>query len=149
MGGLAIFLAVIAVAGSQPSLVSAAPVDRADGAHAAILRERLLEVEATLGAQREARDRQADAFDAAVARIEFVNGFLVVVLALAGIGGSLLAIRWVRSLAREQVAEQIPSAVGELGREIFEKDSTALCAKYDDLFADLYRQYHELVEAEQ
>ncbi len=78
-----------------------------------------------------------------------VNSMLIAVIALAGIGGSLLAIRWVRSLARDQVAEQISNAVGDTGREIFKAESDALAAEYDQKFADIYRQYHELVEAEQ
>lgn len=148
MGGVTVFVAVLAVVGAQPAFALAAP-SAPETQTGRRLGARLVRLEADLDAQAEARDRQADAFDAAVSRIEMVNSMLIAVIALAGIGGSLLAIRWVRSLARDQVAEQISNAVGDTGREIFKAESDALAAEYDQKFADIYRQYHELVEAEQ
>jgi hypothetical protein len=101
----------------------------------------LIRLQAELDAQREARDRQADSFDAAVSRIEMVNEALVVILAIAGIAGGLLAIRWVRSLARDQVAEQIGSAIRETGEEIFEADARDLREEYEEKFAQQYKYY--------
>lgn len=106
----------------------------------------MVRIQTELNDEAEARDRQANAFDAAVSRIEMVNGALVAIIALAGVGGSLLAVRWVRSLARDQVAAQINSAVQDVGKEIFEADSEKLCDEYEKKFADLYRQYNRLVE---
>lgn len=148
MGGLAVFLAVFALAGSQSTLALAASVGREGAAVGGSMHERLLRVEAELAAQSEARDRQADAFDAATSRIEMIDGLLVAVIALAGIGGSLLAIRWVRSLAKDQVAEQVATAVDDVGHKIFEAKASAFQAEVDAKFADLYREYHKLVEAE-
>ena len=54
---------------------------------------RLIRIQAELNAQHEARDRQADAFDAAVSRIEAINEAMVILIALAGLGASLVAIR--------------------------------------------------------
>jgi hypothetical protein len=136
------------MAGSLPSLASsAAPIARDGVANSSSFRERLLKVEAELTAQTEARNRQADAFDAATTRIEMVNSLLVAVIALAGIGGSLLAIRWVRSLAQDQVADQVAKAVDDIGHKTFEAKADVLSVEYDRKFADLYREYHKLVKA--
>lgn len=110
------------------------------------LDRRLIRLEAETAAQAEARARQADAFNAAATRMEFVNGALVAVIALAGIGGSLLAIRWVRSLAHDQVEAQIDSAIRETGESIFERDAKDLRNEYEEKFTRLYREFQETFE---
>ena len=107
---------------------------------------RLLKVEAALEAQHEARDRQADAFDAAVARMEFLNAVLVAVIAIAGIGGSLLAIQWVRQVAHNQVAAQIDSVIRDTGKEIFEAHSSALRDEFEEKFSRQYLEYERLLQ---
>jgi hypothetical protein len=107
---------------------------------------RLTRLEAELDAQAEARDRQADAFDAAISRIEVVDGALVAIIALAAVLGALLAIRWVRELAHRQIAAQIETTVEERGGMMFEEEAAELREEYDEKFATLYRRYHRLVD---
>jgi hypothetical protein len=107
---------------------------------------RLTRLEAELDAQAEARDRQADAFDAAISRIEVVDGALVGIIALAAVLGALLAIRWVRELAHRQIAAQIEMTVEERGGMMFEEEAAELREEYDEKFATLYRRYHRLVD---
>jgi hypothetical protein len=109
----------------------------------------LVRIQAELNAQQEARDRQADAFAAAASRIEIVNGALVGVIALAGVLGAFLAIRWVRQLANEQIALQVETTIKDTGEKIFESDSTALRDEYDAKFAAQYRRYSRLVDGSQ
>jgi hypothetical protein len=138
--GLLAGVAIACLLSSSSSL--AAPV----GQGREPLSLRLHELEAQLDAQQEARDRQADAFDAAATRVELINGAVVIVLALAGIFGTLLAMRWVREFAEKQIADQIDTAIRDMGREIFEAESAALVDKYETKFAEQYRRYERLVE---
>jgi hypothetical protein len=126
----------------SPSTAIAAPV----GQGRVPVSLRIQKLEAQLEAQQEARDRQADAFDAATARVELINGALVAVLALAGILGTLLAMRWVREFAENQMADQLDTAVRDMGREIFKADSDTLVEEYEAKFAELYQRYERLVE---
>lgn len=119
-----------------------------DAPRSASLERRLTRVEAELGAQAEARDRQADAFDAATSRIEIVNGALVGTIALATLLGAMLALRWVRELAERRIAAQVETVVRQTGREVFEADSAELREAYDEKFAELYRRFKRLVEDE-
>jgi hypothetical protein len=128
-----------------PAMASASTTESGGGPS---LRWQVMRLQARLDAQSEARDRQADAFDAAASRMEVVNGALVGAITLAAVLGSLLAIRWVRQLAHQQIASQVETAMNDIGREVFEADSAALRSEYDEKFASLYRRYHQLVEAD-
>lgn len=110
------------------------------------LERRVLELEVQQDAQKEARDRQADAFSAATSRIEIVNGALVGLITLAAVLGALLAIRWVRQLAHRLVEAQIETAIDQKGREVFEAVSTEMRREYDDKFTELYRKFNRLVD---
>lgn len=107
---------------------------------------RLAQVEAELDAQREARDRQADAFEAAVSQIELVNATLVAFLALAGIFTALMATRWVRDFTEKLMKDRVDQAIQKVGREVFAANSDALTTEYEAKFAQLYQRYEELVE---
>lgn len=113
------------------------------------LEEQVLELQLTLDAQEEARDRQADAFSAAASRMEFVNAVLVGLITLAALAGALLAIRWVRQLAHRIIEAQIETEVDRKGTEIFESVSTELRAEYDEKFAELYRRFNRLVDKDE
>jgi hypothetical protein len=119
---------------------------RAESATAPPVNLRLVKLEAALAAQHEARDRQADAFDAAVSRMEFINAALAAFIAIAGIGGSLLAIRWIRAVAREQVAAQIDSAIHQTGQQIFEARSEMLRDEFEEKFSRQYAEYEKLLD---
>lgn len=110
------------------------------------LRERINALEIKLAAQEEARDRQADAFDAATRQVEVVNSALAIILALGGIGATLLGLRWVRSYTEQRVAEQIDKTFREAGTAIFDREAAALVQTYDAKFADAYSRYHGLIE---
>ncbi|HEX5762399.1 MAG TPA: hypothetical protein VFY04_04680 [Solirubrobacterales bacterium] len=103
---------------------------------------KLAKVEAKLEAQSEAADRQGDAFEAAVSRIEMVNAALVAVIALAGLGGSILAVKWVRQVAQDQISIQVERA----GEKVFEAEAASLRDRYEDQFAALYRRFKRLTE---
>lgn len=109
---------------------------------------RLVRIETKLSDQTEAADRQGEAFDAAVNRIEIVNLALVCVIALAGVGGSILAVRWVRHEAREQIAGQVKTVVQQAGENIFESEAASLREEYEDKFTTLYRRYQRLADDE-
>lgn len=115
------------------------------GPHQSVpLQVRLARIETRLADENQAAERQADAFDAAAKRIEIVNAAVVLVIALAGLGGSILAIKWVRHTAHEQIATQVAAAVEDTGKEAFEVEAAALRDDYETKFAALYRRYSRL-----
>jgi hypothetical protein len=102
----------------------------------------LAKVETRLEDQIAAADRQGEAFDAAASRIEMVNAALVAVIALAGLGGAILAAKWVRQTAQEQIAVQVEQA----GQKVFEAEAASLRDEYEEKFAALYRRFKRLTE---
>ncbi|HEX3241139.1 MAG TPA: hypothetical protein VHR18_13515 [Solirubrobacterales bacterium] len=122
------------------------PAGAADREAIAHLKLRIIQLEAQVNAEQEARDRQADAFDATVSRIEFANGALVAFIAIAGIGGGLLTIRWVRSFAADQVNAQLSSAIEERGDRIFEAKALALHDEYEERFSEQYVRFKRLTD---
>jgi uncharacterized protein HemX len=126
---------------SEGASAQASPMPRKAG-----LQERLVRLETQLEAEQEAHDRQADAFDATISRIEFLAFALVVVLTLAAIVAGILTIRWVQDSAKEQVQQQVKANVEETGEEVFATEARALREEYEEKFADLYRRFARVVE---
>ncbi len=110
------------------------------------IRAQVQRMQAKLDAEQEARDRQADAFDAATQQVEVVNAALAVVLALGGIGATVLGLRWVRSYTEQRVAARIDETIRDAGTELFTKEAARLTSEYDEKFAAAYSKYHGLVE---
>lgn len=126
---------------SEGALAQTTPTSRKPG-----LQERLIRVETQLEDEQEAHDRQADAFDAAISRIEYLAFALVVVLTLAAIVAGVLTIRWVQDSAKEQVRKQVKTTVEESGEEVFATEARALREEYEDKFAELYQRFARVVE---
>jgi len=133
-------IALLAFSACCAAQVSASPVK--DPSTASALELRLAKVETRLEDQTEAGDRQGEAFDAAVDRVEIVNAALVAVIALAGLAGGILAVKWVRQTAQEQISTQVEKA----GEKVFEAEASALRDQYEEKFADLYRRYKRLTD---
>lgn len=133
------FFAVITM--PEGALAQTAPASHKPG-----IQERLIRVETQLEEKQEAHDRQADAFNAAISRIEYLAFALVVVLTLAAIVAGILTIRWVQDSAKEQVRRQVKTTVEESGEEVFATEARALRDEYEDKFAELYRRFTRVVE---
>lgn len=110
------------------------------------VRSELGTLDSRLDGQSEARDRQADAFDAATKQIEVVNAALAIILALGGIGATLLALRWVQSYTRAQVQTRIDSTLRQVGSATFDREARDLREEYETKFAELYSRYNRLID---
>jgi hypothetical protein len=133
------FFAVITM--SEGALAQTPPATRKPG-----IQERLIRVETQLEDEQEAHDRQADAFNAAISRIEYLAFALVVALTLAAIVAGILTIRWVQDSAKEQIRRQVKTTVEESGEEVFATEARALRDEYEDQFAELYQRFARVVE---
>jgi hypothetical protein len=112
------------------------------------LSRRVERLEYQLQAQQEARNRQAEAFDAAVREIELMNGALILVITVGGIGATLLTLNWVRDYAKTQMDRKIDEAVRVAGSATFAREAAALREEYDEKFAKAYEDYRALIRRE-